>query len=264
MHSFAANLSTIFTEVPFLERFKKARNSGFSYVECQFPFDVPIEAIKAELNKYELSLVLINFPAGDWGKGERGLAIFPNRRDEFKKSIAIGIEYARSLGVSKLHCLAGVLETGDNRSLARAIYLENLKYAAELMAQENLTLLIEPLNPFDMPGYFLTDIEEAVEIINEIGKPNVKLQLDFYHVQRIQGNLIATYERYFDRIGHIQIADVPGRHQPGTGEIHYERVLKAVFDKCYKGFVGLEYIPLGKSEDSFTWIKQAQLGGMEK
>lgn len=264
MNHYAVNLSTIFTEVPFLERFKKAKEAGFQYVECQFPYEETIESILTELHKQQLSLVLINFPAGNWEKGERGLAIFPNRIAEFKESVDRAIDYALGLGVTKLHCLAGILPPHMDPEIARKTYMENLTYALEKMVTHQLTLLIEPINQFDMPGYFLKDIQESARIIEEINMPNLKLQFDFYHIQRIQGNLLATYAKYLDKIKHIQIADVPGRHEPNTGEIHYQRVLEEVWQSGYEGMIGLEYIPIEKSEDSFKWINSFKEGECAK
>jgi hydroxypyruvate isomerase len=255
MRPFSVNLSTIFTEVPFIERFRKAKESGFSHVECQFPYDAPINVILEELRKNQLSLELINLPAGIWEMGDRGLAIFSDKIEDFKGSVAKGIEYACALGVPNIHCMAGILSDEADRPNAREIYLQNLKYAAAEMAQYNRTLLIEPLNPFDVPGYFLTDLGEAAKIIDEVGMPNVKLQFDFYHIQKVQGNLLSTFQKYFDRISHVQIADVPGRNQPGTGEIHYQNVIHALKKWGYAGFIGLEYTPKGKSEDSFKWLE---------
>ncbi|NMD69887.1 hydroxypyruvate isomerase family protein [Bacillus sp. DNRA2] len=260
MNKYAVNLSTIFTEVPFIERFKKAKQAGFNFVECQFPYSVPVSTIREELEMNQLSLVLINIPAGDWENGERGLAIYPERIPEFKESVATGIEYAQGLGVKKLHCLAGIVPVDMNPALARKTYIENLTFAAEQLAAHGMTLLIEPINQFDMPGYFLNDIKEAVEIVEEINLPNVKLQFDFYHIQKTKGNLLANFTNYMDKIEHIQVADVPGRHEPNTGEIYYQRVLAEVCNNGYRGFIGLEYIPLGKSEDSFSWIELYQRG----
>lgn len=254
MKPFSVNLSTIFTEVPFLERFKKAKDAGFKYVECQFPYDVPIRDIETQLIETGLTLVLINLPPGDWERGDRGMAIFSDRMAEFKESVQKGLEYARALGVKKIHCLAGVLTSGMSREQARKVYLENLKYAALEMASENITLLIEPINHTDMPGYFLHNIDEAVKILDELELPNLMLQFDFYHIQRLQGNLLVSFKRYLDRIGHIQVADVPDRHEPGTGEINYQNVLNEVLRQDYIGYIGLEYTPIGKSEDSFGWV----------
>jgi len=256
MNRFAVNLSTIFTEVPFLERFKKARECGFSFAECQFPYEYGIDEIVRELEEQKLTLLLINLPPGDWDNGERGIAIFPDRTEEFKASVEKGIAYAQGLNISLIHCMAGVMSADIHKDEAKETFMKNIRYAAEKMAVHNMTLLIEPINPFDMPGYFLSDIDEAVSLITELNLPNVKLQYDFYHMQRIQGNLLTTFEKYKNVIGHVQIADVPGRHQPGTGEINYRNVFQFLEKNSYNGFIGLEYIPSGKSENSFNWLRE--------
>ncbi|WP_075981662.1 hydroxypyruvate isomerase family protein [Bacillus massilinigeriensis] len=261
MFPFAVNLSTIFTEVPFIERFQKAKEAGFSNVECQFPYSFSIPSIKEALDQNNLSLVLINLPPGEWESGERGIAIFPEKIEQFQKSVFEGIEYAKALNVHKIHCMAGILPSENQKEMARKTYIKNLKFAAEKFAEHNLTLLIEPINREDMPGYFLTDIIEAVHIIEEVAEPNLKLQYDFYHIQKIKGNLLSTFEQYFHLIGHVQIADVPGRHQPGTGEINYNRVFEFILEKHYPGFIGLEYTPLGESEESFDWVQIMGFGG---
>ncbi|MDQ0221123.1 hydroxypyruvate isomerase [Peribacillus cavernae] len=261
MHQFAANLSTIFTEVPFLERFKKAKQAGFSLVECQFPYRYSIEDIKKQLVEHQQSMVLINLPPGDWVKGDRGLAIASNRSEEFRESVDLGIHYATNLKTYNIHCMSGILATEEEKEHAREVYIKNIKYAAAKMAEHNLTLMIEPINKFDIPGYFLSNFNDAVDIVQEVQLPNVKLQYDFYHIQRMQGNLMATFQRYSNLIGHIQIADVPGRHQPGTGEIHYQQVFNFLKNSRYEGYIGLEYVPKEKSEDSFGWLSSIENGG---
>ncbi|MBU8919788.1 TIM barrel protein [Bacillus sp. FJAT-29953] len=253
MNKFAVNLTTIFTEVPFLERFKKARECGFSYVECQFPYDYSIDEIKRELVRNELSMVLLNLPPGNWEKGERGLAVVPNRMDEFRSSVMEGIKYATALTIPRIHCMAGIVSKDDSET-AKDIYLENLHYAGTEMAKHGLTVMIEPINKFDMPGYFLSDIHQAKEILDTLGLPNIKLQFDFYHIQRIHGNPLAFFQQYADVVGHIQIADVPGRNQPGAGEMDYQSIFQYLND-TYQGYIGLEYTPLGKSQDSFEWLR---------
>ncbi|MFV8829933.1 hydroxypyruvate isomerase [Alkalihalobacterium sp. APHAB7] len=257
MFQFAVNLSTVFTEVPFLERFNKAKEADFSFVECQFPYKSTIGSIKKELDQHQLSLVLINLPPGDWENGDRGLAVDPTRMNEFRQGVEDGIKYATALGCSKIHCMAGVPPQGLERQVAKKTYLENIQYAASRFEEHQLTLLIEPINSYDMPGYFLSNFEEAVNVIQEVDLPNVKLQYDFYHLQRIQGgNLMSTFKKYKNHIGHVQIADVPGRHEPGTGEIDYKYVFKSLDQLQYQGFVGLEYTPKGKSEESFMWMRR--------
>ncbi|TKC19316.1 hydroxypyruvate isomerase family protein [Robertmurraya kyonggiensis] len=249
--NFSVNVSTIFTEFPFLERFKKAKEAGFQYVECQFPYDFEVEEIQEAIANEQLTLTLINLPPGNWAKGDRGLAVDYMRVEEFRQSVEKGITYATALGVKKIHCMAGV---PIERDVARGAYVKNIQYAGEKLAEHGITLLIEPINPFDMPGYYLSNLHDSVQILKEIALPNVKLQYDFYHIQRMHGNLIANFEQYFDYIGHIQIADTPGRHEPGTGEIHFENIFSMIELSGYEGFVGLEYTPKGRSEDSFKWI----------
>lgn len=253
---FSVNLSTVFTEVPFLERFRKAREHGFTAVECQFPYDYSIEDIQQELTNNELSMVLINLPPGDWKKGDRGIAIDPNRKDEFRKSVDIGIQYAYGLNVPRIHCMAGIVSQVRDES-AQEIYLENLQYAASLMAKYNLTLLIEPINAIDMPGYFLRDLHHAEKLLKQLNLPNVKLQFDFYHIDRIYGETLLQFEQYAELIDHVQIADNPGRNEPGTGIIDYPSIFQYLNDN-YKGHIGIEFHPLTSSEESFEWLKNIQ------
>lgn len=256
MLKFAPNLSTIFTEVPFLERFEKAKNAGFRHVEFQFPYAHSSEEVKKQLEKYELKTVLFNLSPGDWDAGDRGIAIFPERQDEFKQSVSKAIEYAKAFQCSHLHCMAGILPKNVNCKDALHVFKENVSYCAEQFGQHGLTVLLEPINTCDMPNYFLSNIELAVQILDELALPNVKLQFDFYHMQRMQGELINTFKKYKEQIGHIQIADNPGRHEPGTGEIHYDNIFHMLKEEGYDGYIGLEYIPKEKSENSFSWLSK--------
>jgi hydroxypyruvate isomerase len=249
MNRYSVNLSTVFTEVPFLERFKKAREAGFVYVECQFPYTFTIEEIEKELKQNQLSMDLINLPPGQWEKGDRGLAADPVRIEEFRKSVERGIRYANGLGVKKIHCMAGIHP--DNNL---EVFIENLLYAGTAMSRHEITLLIEPINPFDMPGYFLNDIHQTADIIRRVALPNVKLQFDFYHIERIYGHSLSMYQKYAELVSHVQIADHPGRQQPGTGEMNYTDILQYL-SKHYRGLIGLEYNPQGRSEESFAWQK---------
>lgn len=253
MNKFAVNLSTIFTEVPFLERFRKAGECGFSFVECQLPYNHSIEEIQLELMQNHLSMVLLNLPAGNWEGGDRGLAVDPNRVEEFRKSVFEGIKYATALKVQRIHCMAGIISKADSKG-AREIYVKNLHFAGTEMAKHGITLLIEPINPYDMPGYFLHNILQAKAILEKVGLHNVKLQFDFYHMERIHGNSLDIFKQYADVIGHVQIADVPGRHQPGIGKMDYGAIFQYLND-TYEGYIGLEYTPKGKSEDSFGWLR---------
>ncbi|EWG10322.1 hydroxypyruvate isomerase family protein [Cytobacillus firmus] len=250
MNRFSVNLSTVFTEVPFLDRFKKAREAGFDLVECQFPYANTIEEIRNELRRNDLSMILINLPPGKWEEGDRGLAADPNRIEEFRNSVEIGIRYAYGLGVKQIHCMAGV-HARNNLN----VFIENLSFAGTAMSEHGINLLIEPINPFDMPGYFLNDIKQAEEIINSVGLPNVKLQFDFYHIERIYGQALSIFQKYAELVSHIQIADSPGRHEPGTGEMNYKEIL-LYLQKHYKGGIGLEYNPQGGSAESFAWLKE--------
>ncbi|MFB6467086.1 hydroxypyruvate isomerase family protein [Cytobacillus sp. Hz8] len=255
MNQFAVNISTIFTEFPFIERFQKAREAGFSLVECQFPYAYPLNQIRSALKENNLTLVLINLPPGDWEEGERGIAIDPNKVELFRESVLTGIEFAKTLHVSRLHCMAGIFLNKFEKKVARSTYIENLKFAAQKCNEFELTLLIEPINQEDMPNYYLSDLQDAADIIEEVGEPNLKLQFDFYHIQKTKGNLLSNFEKYFEKIGHVQIADVPGRHEPDTGEIHYKRVLEYLEEQKYEGYIGLEYTPKSSSLESFEWLK---------
>lgn len=252
MNKLAVNLTTIFKEVPFLERFKKARENGFSYVECQLPYAHSIEEIQKELDQHELSMVIINLPAGNWEKGDRGIAANPDKVQEFRKSVEKGINYANGLNTSRIHCMAGIT-TGIDPKLSEEVYLENLLYAGRKMAENGITLLIEPINTFDMPGYFLNNIEQAKRILKAVDLPNVKLQFDFYHVEKIHGDSLSVYKQNADLLGHVQIADAPGRNQPGMGKMNYQEIFQYL-NETYKGYIGAEYIPSGKSEESFEWL----------
>jgi len=259
MNQFAVNLSTIFTEVPFMERFKKARECGFSLVECQFPYEYPKEEILKELEQNQLKMVLHNLPPGDWEKGDRGLAADPKRIHEFHKSVETAIHFAKALNVSKVHCMAGIVRTIEPE-LARETFMRNIHYAASQLGKHGITLLIEPINSFDIPGYYLNNLQLAVEILQEVNLANAKLQFDFYHIQRIHGDPLALFKKHKDIIAHVQIADAPGRHEPGTGDINYPNILEHL-GESYQGDIGLEYLPLTNSEESFGWTKSKDIGG---
>ncbi len=256
MMKFAVNVSTIFTEAPFLARFAKAKQHGFSLVECQFPYAAAPEAVAAELEEYGLSLVSINLPAGDWEKGERGLAILPGRHDDFRRALEEGVRYALTLGAPRLHCMAGVVPADLPRERAKEIYMRRLDEAAAALGVHGLTLTIEPINSFDMPGYFLTDIDEAAVIIRDLGRTNVKVQYDIYHMARLGRDVTATFAAYEPLIDHVQFADAPGRHEPGTGALPYREIFAFLQEHGYNGAIGLEYIPSGKSSESFVWYDE--------
>ncbi|KKK37428.1 hydroxypyruvate isomerase [Mesobacillus campisalis] len=254
MKTYAVNLSTIFIEVPFLERFKKAREKGFSFVECQFPYAEKIEDIQNELFRNELSMVLLNLPPGNWDNGDRGMAADPDRVGEFKESVRLGIQYATSLNVANIHCMSGLRPEADQET-ARKVFAANLQYAAEEMGKHGLNLFIEPINTESIPGYFLNDIHQAAEILGQVNRPNAKLQFDFFHIEKIHGNALELFKNYEHLIGHVQVADSPDRHEPGTGTMDYSMILKHLSEN-YSGYIGLEYIPQTTSEESLKWLSK--------
>ena len=255
MPRFAANLSMLFTEAPFLERFKAAAEAGFSAVEFMFPYEFPHRDIAAALKDNGLELVLHNLPPGDWARGERGIACHPDRVAEFRDSVAKAIDYAQALGCPKLNCLAGILPSGVTAEKARGVLVENLQYAAEKLEAAKIGLLLEPVNSRDIPGFFVDRPSLGLSILAEAGAKNLKLQYDVYHAQVMEGDLVSTIEREFDRVGHIQVADNPGRHEPGTGEINYPFVFRRIDELGYRGWIGAEYKPLTTTKAGLAWLR---------
>jgi hydroxypyruvate isomerase len=256
MPKLAANLSMLFTEQPFLDRFASAAQCGFEAVECQFPYAYESGALREALDRHALSQVLHNLPAGDWAGGERGIACHPDRQDEFRESVALAIEYARALDCPRLNCLAGVMPPGCERQLLDETLVTNLEYAAKQLDAAGLTLLLEPINTRDIPGFFVADTKHALDLLARVGAPNLRLQYDVYHMQVMEGDLAHTIERHIDKIGHVQIADNPGRHEPGTGEINYPFLL-ALLDKIgYEGWVGCEYRPQTQTRVGLGWARR--------
>jgi len=254
MPKFAANLTMLFTEVDFLGRFAAAARCGFTGVEYLFPYAYPKERLAEALHQHGLSQVLHNLPAGDWERGERGIACHVDRASEFQEGVDSAIEYARALGCKQVNCLAGLAPESVPPSRTREIFVGNLKYAAPRLAAHGIKLLIEPINTFDIPGFFLCHTSQALEIMAEVGEPNLYLQCDIYHMQMMEGNLATTIEKNLVRIAHIQVADVPGRHEPGTGEINYPFLFQHLDSIGYQGWVGCEYKPRAKAEDGFGWL----------
>ena len=253
MPRFAANLTMLFNEVPFLDRFEHAAKAGFEAVEFLFPYDHPAEEIKRRLDDNGLTLVLHNLPAGEWNAGERGIACHPDRVDEFRAGVAKAIAYAKTLGVGQLNCLAGKAPAGVSDELLRQTFVDNLRYAAGELKKAGLRLLIEPVNTFDIPGFYLNRTTQALAIIDEVGSDNFYVQYDIYHAQRMEGELAATMQKVLPRIGHIQLADNPGRNEPGTGEINYP-FLFALLDRIgYDGWIGCEYKPATTTEAGLAW-----------
>lgn len=256
MPKFAANLTMLFTEAPFMERFRLAKEAGFSYVEYLFPYDFKAEDIKSALDLYGLRQVLFNIPSGNWAQGDRGIASHPDRVNEFRAGVHKALDYALVLGVHQLNCQPGKLVAGCSEADQWSTLTENVRYAAGVLQERGINLLIEPLNPFDIPGVLISQTEQAMRLIEEVALPNVFLQYDAYHAQRVEGELTATMRKYRHLIRHIQIADNPGRHQPGTGEINYPYILNEIDALGYEGYIGLEYVPARGTMESLAWIKE--------
>lgn len=255
MPKFAANLSMMFNEVPFPERFAAAAKAGFGAVEFLFPYDYTVADVTRWLKENNLKSALFNMPPGDWAAGERGIASLPGREDEFLAGVDKAIEYAVSLGTPTIHAMAGLLPAGADRAAYRATFIDNLGLAAKKLAAKGLTLVIEPINTRDMPGYFLNTQAEGHAIREAVGEPNLKVQMDFYHAQIMEGDLSMTFKKYFAHIGHIQIASVPARHEPDEGEVNYPHLFKLLDESGYAGYVGCEYRPRGKTVDGLGWLK---------
>ncbi|NIC42013.1 hydroxypyruvate isomerase [Aquabacterium sp. A08] len=259
MPLFAANLSLLFTDRPFLDRFAAAARAGFRAVECQFPYDWPAAEIAQRLHAHGLQMVLHNLPAGDWAAGDRGIACHPDRVAEFRQGVPQALACARALGVPRLNCLAGLLPAGVDPAQAQATLVDNLRFAAQALAEHGLTLLVEPINTRDLPGFFLSRTDAALALIEAVGAPNLKLQYDIYHAQRMEGELAATLQRCLPHLGHVQLADNPGRHEPGTGEIHFGFLLRWLDQIGYSGHVGCEYHPAqagpGGTEAGLGWLQ---------
>lgn len=254
MPCFSANLSFLFTERPFLERFSAARAAGFAAVEFHFPYAFDRAALAEVVLTSGLDVVLFNLPAGDWAAGERGIACHPRRIAEFQDGVGLAIEYARLLGCPRLNCLAGIAPQGVSPEKARETLVENLRFAAAVTRRAGIELLVEPLNTRDTPGFFLATTRQALALIDAAGRDMLRLQYDIYHAQVMEGDLARTLEENLARIGHIQLADNPGRHQPGTGEINFPFLLAHLDRIGYSGWVGCEYVPSAATEDSFGWM----------
>lgn len=254
MVRFSANISMLFAEVDFLDRFEQAAGAGFKAVEFMFPYPFAKEELAEKLSKYSLKLVLFNMPAGNWAAGERGLACQPGREGDFREGVALAIDYAHALGCTSVNCLAG-LTPGDSPETVRRTLAGNLRFAAEALDKEGIRLLVEPLNDRDVPGFYLSGTRPALRLFEEVGHPNLWLQYDVYHMQVMEGDIIRTIGDNLKRIGHIQIADNPGRNEPGTGEINYPDIFRFLDQQGYEGWIGCEYRPLGKTREGLEWMK---------
>ena len=253
MPKLAANLTMMFGEVAFLDRFKAAADAGFEAVEYLFPFDYDPQVLEGQLRDHGLTQVLHNLPAGNWAAGERGIACLPDRVAEFKAGVDKTIAYANALDCDRVNCLAGKLPPGIDAAAARETFVHNLAYAAPRLKAAGIKLLIEPINTRDIPGFFLSGTRQAVEIIDTVGSDNVFVQYDIYHMQIMEGDLAQTIEKYLPRIAHMQLADEPGRHEPGTGAIDFGFLLDFIDRSGYSGWIGCEYIPKTSTVEGLQW-----------
>jgi hydroxypyruvate isomerase len=252
MPKLAANLSTLFPQLDFLDRFAAAARAGFRYVEYQFPYALKADELARRARDANLQVVLHNLPAGDFAKGERGIACLPGREREFRDSLEKAIAYAKAVDCPRLNCLAG-LAPADERHFA--VLVENVRYAARRLGEAGLQLTLEAINTRSVPGFFLSRSAQAIEVLNAAGEGNAYLQYDFFHMQIMEGDLAATVERLLGRIGHIQLADVPGRHEPGTGEVNFAFLLRHLDALGYSGWVGCEYNPRGDTLEGLKWAQ---------
>ncbi|MBK8017371.1 MAG: hydroxypyruvate isomerase [Betaproteobacteria bacterium] len=255
MPKFNANLSMMFNEVPFLERFGAAARAGFKGVEFLFPYDFQPQQIRDELDRHRLEMVLFNMPPGDFAAGDRGLACDPARAGEFKDGVGKSLEYAKVLGVKRLHVMAGLKPRGVGEETMRETYLQSLRYAGAEAAKAGLEILIEAINTRDIPGFYLNTSDQAFDVMHYASVPNLRFQYDIYHMQIMEGDLAPTIEKHLAKIGHMQLADTPGRHEPGTGEINYDFLFRHIDKVGYTGWIGCEYRPAGRTEDGLGWMR---------
>jgi len=253
MPKLAANLSMLFQEVPFLDRFAAAAACGFKGVEFLFPYEYSAEEIGARLKQHRLTQALFNLPPGDWAKGERGMAAIPGREEEFMATLEQALLYARAADCRTLHVMAGIWPEGRDKREGGETYVANLRRAADRAAKQGITLVIEPLNTRDMPGYFIATTGEAIAFIDRVGRDNLKLQFDLYHCQIMEGDLATHARRLAGRYGHVQIAGVPERHEPDRGEVNYAYLLPLLDEVGYGGWVGCEYRPAGETRAGLGW-----------
>lgn len=256
MPRFNANLSMMFQEFDFLDRFEAASKAGFEGVEYLFPYDFEAEQLVESLQKHNLTQVLHNLPAGDWAKGERGIALFPERQGEFQDGVGKAIDYAKALGNKQVNLLAGLRKEDLSDEIMTSTLVDNATFAAAELAKNGIRLLIEPLNTRDIPGFFISSTQHGLDIMDATKSENIKLQYDIYHMQIMEGDLARTIEKNINDIGHIQLADNPGRHEPGTGEINYSFLLKFLDEISYDGWIGCEYIPAGTTIEGLGWLTE--------
>jgi len=255
MPKFNANLTMLFNEVDFLDRFEAAAKAGFKGVEYLFPYAYPKEQLAEKLAQHRLTQVLHNLPAGDWAKGERGIACLPQRVGEFQDGVGKAIEYANALGCKHVNCLAGITPAGVAAEKVLETFVSNLKFAADKLKGADIRLLIEPCNTRDIPGFYLNRSKQALDIIDQVGSDNLRLQYDIYHMQVMEGDLAPTIQRNLARIPHMQLADNPGRNEPGTGEINYPFLFQFIDKLGYDGWIGCEYKPAKTTVEGLGWVK---------
>lgn len=255
INSLVANLSFLFTEKPFMERFVAAKAVGFDKVEFMFPYDYDLDEIKLQLDSLGLELFLFNLPAGNWGDGERGIAINPDRKNEFRTGVGKAVEVAQKLGVKQVNCLVGIRSPGTEETELWTTLVENISYAAEQLQEQGIRLMIEPVNHYDIPGFFLNTTDQVIRLIKEVNQSNVFLQWDIYHASRESEDLLKTLSDLIAHIGHVQIADQPGRNQPGTGTIDFQSFFTELKKAGYSKSISLEYVPDPDTEASLEWVK---------
>lgn len=260
MPRFAANLSMMFTELPFLDRFAAAGQVGFPGVEYLFPYDYPPQVIAERLEGAALKQVLFNMAPGNWEDGERGLAALPGREAEFETAVSLALTYAAALRCPSVHAMAGICPSGVDPAAAQAVFVRNLKAAAAEAKRAGVTVLIEPINPRSMPGYHLTRQAQARETLEAVAADNLRIQFDMFHCQIVEGDLASTLRSQFDLIGHIQIAGVPDRHEPSVGEVNYPYLFSLLDELGYAGWVGCEYRPAGATLDGLAWAREYGIG----
>jgi hydroxypyruvate isomerase len=253
MPKFAANLTMLFGEMPFLDRFAAAKAAGFSGVEYLFPYDFEKAVLRENLQQYGLTQVLHNLPAGNWAAGERGIAVLPDRVDEFRDGVRRAIDYAKALDCRQVNCLVGVAPAGADASELNEVLLKNLRFAADALSRERIRLLIEPINTLDIPGFFLNRTEQAAQIISDVQSDNLFIQYDVYHMQVMEGDIARTVQKHLARIAHVQLADNPGRNEPGTGEINYPFLFRHLDQIGYRGWIGCEYKPRTTTVEGLGW-----------
>ena len=255
MPKFCANLSFLWTEVDFLARFEKAAQAGFKGIEYLTPYAYPAEQLVERLHKHKLEQVLHNLPVGDWDKGERGIACLPDRVGEFQAGVGQGIAYAKALGCRQLNCLAGITPKGVPADTIEKTLVDNLKFAAGALQKEGIRLLVEPINTLDIPGFHLNRSRQTLAVLDQVGSSNAWLQYDIYHMQVMEGDLARSIRTHLKRIAHLQLADNPGRNEPGTGEIHYPNLFRFIDEAGYAGWIGCEYKPAKGTDAGLGWVK---------